>query len=165
MRLWSLDAIDRCVGQSTTGMIIVYLAAVLSLMAIPVIVISEIKQIVSQTYIYDCCFEGIFAFAAVGGLFMMQKSSRSLTICEYGYRFQGVISLTAMGTGIGLAIMTTLINVMTVDHVYTVNRGKSPLSSWFAGADVPLRCGRGGNRFFAGSCSTRLNAKVGHLSR
>jgi uncharacterized protein len=132
MRAINFAELDSRIRRGPTGRIVVYLAVILCLMAIPFLITSHLRVLENNVRLNECIFEAIFAASAVIAVFLMRKGPDPHPVSDYGLTFKGIISLTALGAGIGLAVMSCLMNVLRVLHIYTItdtHKHFSPLPS------------------------------------
>lgn len=113
--------IDEKIKQRPEVKILVFFALMLSLVAIPYIfIVYRTHLLTDRPGLSNSLLEGLFAVSAVLAVFLMQRTPGHLPLASYGFRWRGIVSQTAIGAGIGLAIMSAVINVLRLTGHYQI---------------------------------------------
>jgi membrane protease YdiL (CAAX protease family) len=114
---------DEKIRQRPEVKILVYFSLILTLSAIPYIYVTY--QI---GWPQDTINEGIIAAAAIISIFLMRSTPGALPPASYGLRIRGIVTQTAIGAGIGLALMSAIYNVLRVTGHYVILRRNTDFS-------------------------------------
>jgi membrane protease YdiL (CAAX protease family) len=101
--------------------ILVYFALTLALAVLPYMYVVNHAHWI-KTSIYATVQEGIWAAAAVGAVFLMRKAPGALPLNAHGVRWRGIVTQTAIGAGIGLAVMSAIMNILRLGGHYIIDR-------------------------------------------
>ncbi len=156
-----IQEFDSKIRQRPEARVLVYFALILALAAIPyVIVVDKERWLHIDPAAYDSVLEGIFASAAVAAVFLMRSTPGAMPIESYGFRLQGIVTQTAIGAAVGLALMSAIMNVLRVTGHYVisgVNHSFSPVQPLILFLFVAIA----EETIFRGFIFTTLEAKWG----